>query len=101
MAIDTVAEDLTSSHGIPFFPAGQGPDDAARAIGQAAAAQHVIERGLAYPLKSSIVRGFLQTGEVFAEAIVILPVFYTFGKGLIAEGEANKAGTCSTAFGSN
>ena len=81
------------------FPAGQGPADAARAVAQAGAASHVIERGLVYPLKSSIVRNFLEAGEAAGTYIVAYSVIKAEFQGLRAEYQANRSRTCSTWLG--
>ncbi|MGB6523972.1 MAG: hypothetical protein WBE87_03545, partial [Candidatus Acidiferrales bacterium] len=82
-----------------FFPFGQGPEAAATATATAGAMQYTISQGLAYPLKSSIVRGILDLGETASVAIVGIPVIIAGSKGLAAEFNANRAGTCSTVFG--
>lgn len=80
----------------PVFPTGQGPEDAARAAAAAAAARHIINRGLPVPLRSSIVRGILGGGEILGYSIALGPVIYAESKGLKAEIQAWRSGTCRT-----
>lgn len=96
MFFSTAFDDLKDD---VVFPFGQGPEDAATATATAGAMQYTISEGLAYPLKSSIVREILGFGETASVAIVGVPVIIAGSKGLGAEFDANRFGTCSTVFG--
>ena len=69
---------------------------AASAAAQAAATRHIVNRGLAVSLRSSIVRGLLGVGEGTATAIIFVPVIASDAVGLKHEIQAWRAGTCST-----
>ncbi len=80
----------------PAFPGGAGPDDAVKAAAAAAAAQHIIERGLVTPLRSTIVRDILFAGETIAEVVAFAPVIYSEVVGLNDERKAWSSGACRT-----
>jgi RHS repeat-associated protein len=82
------------------FPAGSGPEDAAKAIAAAFAAKHIIDRGLVVALRSSIVRGIYAIGELAAEVAIAAPVIYSEGVGLTDEVQALRSGTCRTIWSS-
>jgi RHS repeat-associated protein len=84
------------SLGLPSFPTGQGVEDGVRAAAGARAIQHIVSRGLVVPLRSSIVRGILATGEVVADVVIFVPVIYAESVGLKEEVKSLRAGTCST-----
>jgi RHS repeat-associated protein len=81
---------------LPVFPPGQGPEDVARAAAGAAATKYIIDRGLAVPLRSSIVRGILGAGEWLADLTIFVPLDFAAGEGVIDEYQAWKSGTCGT-----
>jgi hypothetical protein len=62
---------------VPSFPGGASPEDVTRAAAAAAVAQHIIDRGLVTPLRSSIVRDILFAGETIAEVVAFAPVIYS------------------------
>jgi RHS repeat-associated protein len=86
------------SNGGPVFPPGENPDDLIRAGGSAWAATYVMEKGLAVPQRSSVVRNFLGDPEFFAEMTVFVPIIYSEAQGLKREVSEWSSGTCSTAW---
>ncbi len=80
----------------PVFPTGQGPEDAVKATARAAANRHIVNRGLAVSLRSSIVCGILGLGEGVATVAAAVPVIVSEVVGLFDELKAWRAGTCRT-----
>lgn len=82
----------------PASPGGLNPHDAAEAAAAAAVTRHIVKRGLVVPLRSSIVRGLVASGEFAASAALLVPLIYQESVGIKAEYDARKARTCRTAF---
>jgi hypothetical protein len=73
---------------------GTGPDDVIKQAGAIAAAQYVVNQGLAVPLRSSIYRGILSGTETAASSFILGDTYYRIGQGFYAEYSAFKAGAC-------
>jgi hypothetical protein len=55
---------------------------------------YAVGRGLAVPLRSSIVRGTLEFGETAASGLVLVDLYAKIGSGGLAEYQAMKNGEC-------
>lgn len=83
-----------------FDPADQlaGKDEAIKATAQSgaygAATAYAAERGLVVPMRSSVVRGILDIGEVAGEAIALGATIYDEGKALVNEVQSFQSGQC-------
>jgi hypothetical protein len=73
---------------------GTGPDDVIKQAGTIAAAQYVVNQGLAVPLRSSIYRGILSGTETAAGSFVVADAYTRIGQGYYAEYKSFKAGGC-------
>ena len=84
---------------LPIFPSGLNPDEMVKAGATAIAVQHVIESGLVVPLRSSIVRSILSSGELLSSTVTFAPIIYQEAVGVRAEYDARKQGACATIWG--
>ena len=92
--INSILEDLVG-HGFLHATTTQ-LEPAAKAAAQAFVTNHVAERGLVVPLRSSIVRRYLMYGEVAGAALEYGPIIYSEVVGLFEGAKAWNAGTCRT-----
>jgi hypothetical protein len=83
-----------SSHLIPDLPPGSGIDDAIRTGSQAAATTYAINQGFTVPLRSSIYRGILASGETAAAGFLAVDFATRAVEGAYVEGKARSNGTC-------
>jgi len=83
-----------------FDPAGQiaGQDEAIKATAQSgayvAATAYAANQGLVVPMRSSVVRGILDLGEVAGEAITLGATIYSEGTALVNEVKSFQSGEC-------
>lgn len=83
-----------------FDPAADiaGQDAAIKATAQSgayvAATAYAAQQGLVVPMRSSIVRGILDIGEVGGEAIALIPTIYAEGQALNNEVKSFANGEC-------
>jgi hypothetical protein len=83
-----------------FDPAAEiaGQDAAIKATAQsgayAAATAYAANQGLVVPMRSSIVRGILDVGEVAGEAIALGATIYSEGAALVNEVKSFQNGEC-------
>lgn len=79
---------------LPVLPPGSDLGDAAKAAAGAAALNHIVNQGLVVPLRSTIVRNILATGEVAAYAFAAVPAIFAEVAGLRQQWKGMRAGTC-------
>ena len=78
-----------------FIPSGGSPiENQLKATSATIAAQYAAEQGLTVPLRSSVVRGFLNVGEGTAELLAPGYVVFLAAAALTAEINAMRSGTC-------
>jgi len=99
--ISVMLDTASETDVVPPLPAGVGLDDAAKATASTIAITHIVQNGLAVPLRSSIVRGILAWGETAATAAFAIPLAIQSVVGLRAEYKARDNRTCRTAWESN
>jgi RHS repeat-associated protein len=78
-----------------FVPTGGSPvEHQLQATSATIAAQYAVQQGLTVPLRSSVVRGILEGGEMLAEGFAPLYGFGVVSAGAFAEGKAIVTGKC-------
>jgi RHS repeat-associated protein len=73
---------------------GTEPEDVIKQAGAIAAAEYVVQNGLAVPLRSSIYRNILGVTEGAAIAVVLGDLYARLGVGLYEEYQAFSSGAC-------